>query len=130
MGNCCSGGEGKGSSSNFQGEGRTLGAQPATAPPRSDNARAAAPSNMGNPKGGEAQSKDAPSGQDPDGPKAAAARAAEKRARASQSGSKGKLGRQLDAQRSQTQTQTLVQNAQDNIATRNADANAAARNWD
>ena len=49
MGNCC-GGESK---DNFQGEGRTLGAAPANAPPQTDGARAAAPPKISSPKGGQ-----------------------------------------------------------------------------
>jgi len=79
MGNCCSGGEGTSSSSNFQGEGRTLGAQPATAPPQPDNARAAAPPKTSSPQGGQTLGNDAQALRDTDGPKAAAARAAQVR---------------------------------------------------
>jgi hypothetical protein len=51
----------------------------------------------------------------------------QERAKASQG--KGKLGKQLDAQRSQTQSDTLKQNARDNIAVRNADDGAQARQY-
>lgn len=53
----------------------------------------------------------------------------QERAKASQQG-RGKLGKQLDAQKSQTQTETLAQNARDNVAHREADNAAQARNWD
>ena len=53
----------------------------------------------------------------------------QERAKASQGG-KGKLGKQLDAQKSQTQSDTLAQSARDNVAQRDADASAQARNWD
>ena len=51
----------------------------------------------------------------------------QERAKASQG--KGKLGKQLDAQRSQTQSDTLKQNARDNIAARDADAGAQTRQY-
>jgi hypothetical protein len=51
----------------------------------------------------------------------------QERAKASQG--KGKLGKQLDAQRSQTQSDTLKQNARDNVAARDADSGAQARQW-
>ena len=53
----------------------------------------------------------------------------QERAKASQGGAKGKLGKQLDAQRSQTQSNTLKQTARDNIAARDADSGAQARQW-
>ncbi|KAI7565076.1 hypothetical protein KC319_g6306 [Hortaea werneckii] len=53
----------------------------------------------------------------------------QERAKASQSQSKGKLGRQLDQQRGQSQTGLLAQNARDNVAARDADAAAEARNY-
>lgn len=53
----------------------------------------------------------------------------QERAKTSQQG-KGKLGKQLDAQRSQTQADTLAQNARDNVAQRDADTAAQTRNWD
>jgi hypothetical protein len=52
----------------------------------------------------------------------------QERAKASQGG-KGKLGKQLDAQRSQTQSDTLKQTARDNVAARDADSGAQARQW-
>jgi hypothetical protein len=51
----------------------------------------------------------------------------QERAKASQG--KGKLGKQLDAQRSQTQSDTLKQNARDNVAARDADSGAQARQY-
>lgn len=51
----------------------------------------------------------------------------QERVKASQG--KGKLGKQLDAQKSQSQTGTLAQTARDNVAARDADAAAQARNW-
>jgi hypothetical protein len=51
----------------------------------------------------------------------------QERAKASQG--KGKLGKQLDAQRSQTQSDTLKQNARDNIAARVADSGAQVRQY-
>ncbi|KAF2214684.1 hypothetical protein CERZMDRAFT_82623 [Cercospora zeae-maydis SCOH1-5] len=117
MGNCC----GKpGSSSNFQGEGRTIGAVPVNAPAPSSNARAVAPPKITGPGRtlGTAAGEQQPPG-------SAAARAAEERAKAAQG--KGKLGKQLDAQKSQTQKDTLAQTARDNVAARDADAAAQAR---
>ncbi|GIZ40747.1 hypothetical protein CKM354_000407400 [Cercospora kikuchii] len=116
MGNCC----GKSSDENFQGEGRTLGAAPVNAPIPSNNARAAAPPKVTGPGRtlGNASGEQQPPG-------SAAARAAEERAKAAQG--KGKLGKQLDAQKSQTQKDTLAQTARDNVAARDADAAAQAR---
>lgn len=51
----------------------------------------------------------------------------QERAKASQG--KGKLGRQLDAQKSQTQAGALAQTSRDNRAARDADAAADARNY-
>jgi hypothetical protein len=51
----------------------------------------------------------------------------QERAKASQG--KGKLGKQLDAQRSQTQSDTLKQNARENMAARAADSGAEARQY-
>ncbi|KAK5168253.1 uncharacterized protein LTR77_006822 [Saxophila tyrrhenica] len=124
MGNCC----GSQSNENFQGEGRTLGATPANAPPQTDGARASAPPKISGPKGGRTLGRNPQAPDDSSSPKAAAARAAEERAKASQG--KGKLGRQLDAQKSQTQSDTLAQSARENVAARDADASAQARNWD
>lgn len=42
----------------------------------------------------------------------------QERAKASQGGTKGKLGKQLDAQRSQTQSEALKHSAADNRAAR------------
>jgi hypothetical protein len=52
----------------------------------------------------------------------------QERAKASQGG-KGKLGKQLDAQRAQTQSGTLKQTARDNLAARDADSGAQARQY-
>jgi len=51
----------------------------------------------------------------------------QERAKAAQG--KGKLGKQLDAQKSKTQAGTLAQNARDNVAARDADAAAETRDW-
>ena len=51
----------------------------------------------------------------------------QERVKASQG--QGKLGKQLDAQKAQTQNQSLVQSARDNAAAREADAAAQARNY-
>jgi hypothetical protein len=42
---------------------------------------------------------------------------------------KGKLGKQLDAQKARTQSSTLQQTAKENLAARDADAAAQARNY-
>ncbi|KAK3053364.1 hypothetical protein LTR09_005533 [Extremus antarcticus] len=123
MGNCC----GSQSNESFQGEGRTLGATPTNAPPQVDGARASAPPRISGPKGGRTLGKNPQVPDESSSPKAAAARAAEERAKASQG--KGKLGRQLDAQKSQTQSDTLAQTARENLGARDADASAQARNW-
>ncbi|RMY44702.1 hypothetical protein D0863_16174 [Hortaea werneckii] len=126
MGNCC----GTPKDENFKGDGRTLGAAPANAPPQLDDARAAAPPKPKGPQGpGRTLGKNPQDGGSSEDPKAAAARAAEERAKASQSQNKGKLGRQLDQQKGQSQTGLLAQNARDNVAARDADAATEARNY-
>ncbi|RMY14661.1 hypothetical protein D0868_01325 [Hortaea werneckii] len=155
MGNCC----GTPKDENFKGDGRTLGAAPANAPPQQNDARAAAPPKPKGPQGpGRTLGKNPQDGGSSEDPKAAAARAAEvgiylvdtlvlsvmgndkeastptverkaERAKASQSQNKGKLGRQLDQQRGQSQTGILAQNARDNVAARDADAATEARNY-
>ncbi|KAK3720323.1 hypothetical protein LTR37_003734 [Vermiconidia calcicola] len=124
MGNCCGTQSG---SDNFQGEGRTLAPAPANAPPQTDGARTAAAPKISGPKGGRTLGRNSQAPEGSAGPKEAAARAAEERLKASQG--KGKLGRQLDAQKSQTQSDMLAQSARDNVAARDADASAQARNW-
>ena len=52
----------------------------------------------------------------------------QERAKASQGG-KGKLGKQLDAQRSKTQSDTLKQTARDNVAAREDDSGEQERQW-
>ncbi|KAK5709108.1 hypothetical protein LTR17_020107 [Elasticomyces elasticus] len=117
MGNCFSSSS---SDKNFSGEGRTLNAQPAgnASQPRTAAAPPPKISGPGRTLGAESQT-----GGDP---KAAAARAAEERARSS-SASKGKLGRQLDAQRGQSQANALAQTARENVAARDADRGAETR---
>ncbi|WPG99147.1 Hypothetical protein R9X50_00195800 [Acrodontium crateriforme] len=116
MGNCC----GK-ESPNFAGEGRTLAATPAQAPPQTSNPRAGLPKTTS-----PGRTLGTASDQNND-PKAAAARAAEERMKASQG--KGKLGKQLDAQKAQTYGTTLAENARDNVAHRDAQAATQARNY-
>ncbi|KAL9535488.1 hypothetical protein SMMN14_01564 [Sphaerulina musiva] len=126
MGNCF----GKSSSNaNFQGEGRTIGggagggggASPAQAP----RPAAAPPPKVTGP-GRTLGDNTAPSpSSDAQTPASAAARAAEERLKAAQG--KGKLGKQLDAQKSQTQKDTLASTARENVAAREADAVAQAR---
>ncbi|KAK0272714.1 hypothetical protein LTR35_012680 [Friedmanniomyces endolithicus] len=124
MGNCC----GSESSDNFKGDGRTLNAQPANAPTQPQNARAAAPAKISSPQGGRMLGHNPQMPGDSMNPKAAAARAAEERAKACAQG-KGKLGKQLDAQRGQSQANALAQTARDNVAARDADAAAQTRNY-
>ncbi|KAL4989729.1 hypothetical protein BDW68DRAFT_175683 [Aspergillus falconensis] len=62
--------------------------------------------------------------------RAKAAMAAQKRAEASGSANKGKLGSKLAAQRAQTQAQTLNEFSREERAARDADGAAAARRWD
>lgn len=80
MGNCC-GSQDK----NFSGEGRTLGATPANAPPQTDGARASAPPKISSAKGGRTSGRDAQAPGDSVSPKEAAARAAEVRRSSSSS---------------------------------------------
>ncbi|GAB7348567.1 hypothetical protein MBLNU459_g6957t1 [Dothideomycetes sp. NU459] len=124
MGNCF--GKQSSSADNFQSPGRSLGS--ASSPPQPAAARVPAPkkpSYTPTPAGGRTVgSSPAAAGDDP---KSAAARAAEERAKANQG--KGKLGRQLDAQKSQTQYGTLAQASQENRAARDADAVTEARNY-
>ncbi|KAK8196488.1 hypothetical protein M8818_006653 [Zalaria obscura] len=114
MGNCC----GKQDSEAFSKPGRTLGSAP---PPQQPTTARVPPivSSQGRTLGnGESSSED---------PKAAAARAAEERAKAAQG--KGKLGRQLDAQKARTHNDTLTQVSRENRAARDMDAAAETRNW-
>ena len=74
MGNCC----GTPKDENFKGDGQTLGAAPANAPPQQGNARAAAPPKPKGPQGpGRTLGKNPQDGGSAEDPKAAAARAAE-----------------------------------------------------
>ncbi|KAM0702955.1 hypothetical protein Q7P35_010387 [Cladosporium inversicolor] len=118
MGNCF----GKPSDKNFSGEGRAVGSTAAAAPAQKKSTanKASAPTG-GRTLGSSSQALIDSS------PRDAAAKAAEERAKASQG--KGKLGKQLDAQRSQTQSTTLKQSARDNIAARDADSGAQARQY-
>ncbi|KAK1030736.1 hypothetical protein LTR33_017052 [Friedmanniomyces endolithicus] len=124
MGNCC----GSESSDNFKGDGRALNAQPANAPTQPQNARAAAPAKISSPQGGRTLGHNPQMPGDSMDPKSAAARAAEERAKAGAQG-KGKLGKQLDAQRGQSQANALAQTARDNVAARDADAAAQTRSY-
>lgn len=53
----------------------------------------------------------------------------QKRAEALNASSKGKLGSQLAAQKARTQAQTLSAASQGEVAARNADSAAEARQW-
>ncbi|KAH9870537.1 hypothetical protein IAQ61_006013 [Plenodomus lingam] len=111
MGNLC----GKESNTdNFEGQGRTLGSAPTPATKASiPSTLAPSKPKVGGPPRtlGEANSKD--------DPKAAAAAAAEARANKH---SPGDLQKKLDAQKRQTQNQTLQQVANENRLAREADA--------
>ncbi|CAG5156845.1 uncharacterized protein ALTATR162_LOCUS4638 [Alternaria atra] len=117
MGNLC----GKQSKDNFEGSGRTLGSAPTPA------TRASVPNNVAPPKpkvGGPPRTLG--ESNRADDPKAAAAAAAEARANKSSSGD---LQKKLDAQKRQTNTQTLQQAANENRLAREADQATAARNY-
>ncbi|KNG51489.1 hypothetical protein DDE82_000810 [Stemphylium lycopersici] len=117
MGNLC----GKQSKDNFEGQGRTLGSAPAPA------TRASIPSNVAPPKpkvGGPPRTLGESNREDD--PKAAAAAAAEARANKSSSGD---LQKKLDAQKRQTNTQTLQQAANENRMAREADQATETRNY-
>ncbi|EUC39939.1 hypothetical protein COCMIDRAFT_31022 [Bipolaris oryzae ATCC 44560] len=117
MGNLC----GKQSKDNFDGPGRTLGSAPAP------TTRASVPSNAAAPKpkvGGPPRTLGDSNKQDD--PKAAAAAAAEARANKSASGD---LQKKLDAQKRQTNNQTLQQAANENLRAREADQATETRNY-
>ncbi|KAF1943239.1 hypothetical protein EJ02DRAFT_443487 [Clathrospora elynae] len=117
MGNLC----GKQSKDNFEGEGRTVGSAPAP------TTKASIPSNVATPKpkmGGPPRTLG--EGNRGDDPKAAAAAAAEARANRT---SPGDLQKRLDAQKRQTNNQTLLQAANDNRLAREADQATETRNY-
>ncbi|CAO2650369.1 Nn.00g016610.m01.CDS01 [Neocucurbitaria sp. VM-36] len=117
MGNLC----GKQSKDNFDGQGRTLGSAPAPA------TKASVPSNVAAAKpkvGGPARTLG--EGNSVNDPKAAAAAAAEARANKTTSGD---LQKKLDAQKRQTQSQTLQQAADENRLAREADQANETRNY-
>ncbi|EOA81883.1 hypothetical protein ACJQWK_05050 [Exserohilum turcicum] len=117
MGNLC----GKQSKDNFEGQGRTLGSAPEPA------TRASVPSNATAPKpkvGGPPRTLG--DSNRVDDPKAAAAAAAEARANKSSSGD---LQKKLDAQKRQTNNQTLQQAAAENRLAREADQATETRNY-
>ncbi|KAF2154593.1 hypothetical protein K461DRAFT_275720 [Myriangium duriaei CBS 260.36] len=118
MGNCL-GRSSSGKSNNFSGQGRTLGDAPAPAPAPASASSAKVPA-VANSPGRKLGSTGGDAAVDGNDPKTAAARAAEERMKASQKG--GKLGKQLNAQKSKTQAQTLAQASKDNTAARDADA--------
>ncbi|USP74494.1 uncharacterized protein yc1106_01768 [Curvularia clavata] len=115
MGNLC----GKQSKDNFEGQGRTLGSAPEPA------TRASVPSNAAKPKVGGPPRTLGDSNRESD-PKAAAAAAAEARANKSSSGD---LQKKLDAQKRQTNNQTLQQAANENRLAREADQATETRNY-
>ncbi|KAF1356823.1 hypothetical protein BDV97DRAFT_342751 [Delphinella strobiligena] len=124
MGNCF----GKQSSS-FQGEGRSLNSAPAPRPVNTNDSAPPPkkPSYTPTPSGGRTLGSSPTAGEND--AKSAAARAAEERAKAGQGTTKGKLARQLDAQKAQTQYGTLAATSAENRAVRDAGAQAEARAW-
>ncbi|THY99287.1 hypothetical protein D6C93_03976 [Aureobasidium pullulans] len=128
MGNCF----GKPKSDNFSGSGQTLAnanstpaPKPVIAAPNKPVTASYAPTPaQGRVVGG---SSPAPSSNDP---RVAAAMAAEERLRSSQSKSqKGKLGKQLDAQKSQSHNKVLDETSRETRLARDADANVEVRTW-
>ncbi|TIA50044.1 hypothetical protein D6C79_03266 [Aureobasidium pullulans] len=128
MGNCF----GKPKSDNFSGSGQTLANANSTpapkpviaAPNKTVSASYAPTPAQGRVVGG---SSPAPSSNDP---RVAAAMAAEERLRSSQSKSqKGKLGKQLDAQKSQSHNKVLDETSRETRLARDADANVEVRTW-
>nr|OQO20397.1 hypothetical protein B0A51_10487 [Rachicladosporium sp. CCFEE 5018] len=124
MGNCF--GKPSSSDQNFSGEGRTLGASAARpAGAGATSAKISAPQagrTLGaNPvaatEGGQLS------------PGEAARRAAEDRLNSSRTQNSGKLGKQLSAQKAQTQTETLAQTAKENLARREADQAGVVRSY-
>ncbi|RYN95186.1 hypothetical protein AA0120_g3623 [Alternaria tenuissima] len=117
MGNLC----GKQSKDNFAGNGRTLESAPTPA------TRASIANNVAPPKpkvGGPPRTLGDSNRQDD--PKAAAAAAAEARANKASSGD---LQKKLDAQKRQTNNQTLQQAANENRLAREADQATETRNY-
>ncbi|OAK98820.1 hypothetical protein IQ06DRAFT_349469 [Phaeosphaeriaceae sp. SRC1lsM3a] len=118
MGNLC----GKESKDNFEGQGRTLGSAPAPATRASvpNNASSAPKRTVGGPP------RTLGEGNKDDDPKAAAAAAAEARNNRTTSGD---LQKKLDAQKRQTNAQTLQQAANENRLAREADQATETRNY-
>ncbi|EAT85496.1 hypothetical protein HBI56_134640 [Parastagonospora nodorum] len=116
MGNLC----GKQSSDNFEGQGRTLGSAPAPATKASIPSNVAPKRTVGGPPRtlGESNVEN--------DPKAAAAAAAEARNNKTTSGD---LQKKLDAQKRQTNNQTLQQAAEENRRAREADQATETRNY-
>ncbi|THY53486.1 hypothetical protein D6C97_06062 [Aureobasidium pullulans] len=128
MGNCF----GKPKSDNFSGSGQTLAnanstpaPKPVIAAPNKPVSASYAPTPaQGRVVGG---SSPAPSSNDP---RVAAAMAAEERLKSSQSKSqKGKLGKQLDAQKSQSHNKVLDETSRETRLARDANANVEVRTW-
>ncbi|KAF1831487.1 hypothetical protein BDW02DRAFT_571946 [Decorospora gaudefroyi] len=118
MGNLC----GKQSKDNFEGQGRTLGSAPAPA------TRASIPSNVATPTKPKVGGPPRTLGESNKGddPKAAAAAAAEARANKT---STGDLQKKLDAQKRQTNNQTLQQASNENRLAREVDQATETRNY-
>ncbi|KAH0284470.1 hypothetical protein M436DRAFT_63311 [Aureobasidium namibiae CBS 147.97] len=123
MGNCF----GKPKSDNFSSQGQTLGSNPPPKPVTSTPApkSAVAATYSPTPKGGRTLgASPSPGTSDP---RTAAAMAAENRNQPKPA--RGKLGKQLDAQRAQTQNETRNEASREALLARNADANAEARRY-
>ncbi|KAG9513119.1 hypothetical protein KCV07_g9036, partial [Aureobasidium melanogenum] len=122
MGNCF----GKQKSDNFSGAGQTLGSsandqapKPVATTPQKPIAASYSPTpKQGRTVGGSSASPNSD-------PRAAAALAAEERNKPKPA--KGKLGKQLEAQKAQTQNATMNEASREALLARNADANAETR---
>ncbi|KAI9747010.1 MAG: hypothetical protein M1815_004739 [Lichina confinis] len=121
MGNLC----GKESSDPFAQPGRTLGSAP---PPSEGTSRL--PAGVSSTVGGPGHTLGGSGPSATDDARRAAALAAEERARSSHNQAKGKLGRDLTTQKQQSRVNTLGQASRQEQQYRDADANAAVRNWD
>ncbi|GKZ72253.1 hypothetical protein AnigIFM50267_008615 [Aspergillus niger] len=139
MGNICS--KSKNQPDAFSSPGRVLGSAPNNTAKDSSAPRAPLPSNAkpasnwGSGPSGRTLGSGNTAAAAGDGNVTADARtnaalAAQKRAEsASATGSKGKLGTKLAAQKAQTQNQTLNEASRDEVAAREADGAAEARRW-
>ncbi|KAH7085997.1 hypothetical protein BKA63DRAFT_432632 [Paraphoma chrysanthemicola] len=116
MGNLC----GKESKDNFEGQGRTLGSAPAPV------TKASVPSNVTPKRTVGGPPRTLGEGNAVNDPKSAAAAAAEAR---NSKAATGDLAKKLEAQKRQTNTQTLQQAANENRLAREADQATETRNY-